>query len=338
VNKSKGFPKSQLNNERGEYGQSKEKSTPPPALPPLVEELFEKFIRDKRYLKNLSSKTIDSYREIFGRWVRFVGKEMPNVELLEKFVVGMREAGFTITTCNISIRSFNSFLSWLHDNGHAEEHFKIKQVPGGKRVMRTFRDEDLRRLLDWRPDPKSRNEVRPHGLIYLLVDTGVRIDEALKLRVDGVDLGNLLVKVRGKGNKERIVPISIEMRKVLYRYLDKHRQTVFPSDYLFCNSTGTPWSYQNACRELMKVCGELGIDLGGVDGCFHAFRRKFARNYVRQGGNVFYLQQVMGHSSLQTTRGYVTASEEDLREVHGRTGLLGRLSRDYKGGGPKGKD
>lgn len=154
--------------------------------------MFEKFICDKRYLKNLSSKTTDSYREVFGRWVKFVGREMPNVELLEKFVVGMREAGFTITTCDISIRSFNSFLSWLHDNGYAGEHFKIKQVPGGKKVMRTFRDEDLRRLLDWRPSVKSRNEVCLHVLIYLLVDTGVRIDEALKLRGDGVDLENLL--------------------------------------------------------------------------------------------------------------------------------------------------
>jgi site-specific recombinase XerD len=219
-------------------------STPPSE----VEELFEKFIRDKRYLKNLSSKTIDSYREVFGRWVRFVGRGMPIVELLEKFVVGMREAGFTITTCNISIRSFNSFLSWLYDNGHAGEHFKIKQVPGGKRVMRTFRDEDLRRVLDWRPDPKSRNKVRLHVLIYLLGDTVVRIDEALYLRVDGVDLENLVIKVRGKGDRERIVPVSIEMRKVLYRYLDKHRQTAFPSDYVFCCSTGTAWSYQNSCQ------------------------------------------------------------------------------------------
>jgi site-specific recombinase XerD len=194
-------------------------STPPSE----VEEFFEKFIRDKRYLKNISERTISSYREVFGRWGRFVGREMPNVELLEKFVVGTREAGFTITTCNISIRSFNSFLSWLHDNGDAGEHFKIKQIPGGNKVMRTFRDEDLRRLLDWRADSKSRNEIRLRVLIFLLVDTGVRIDEALKLRGDGVDLENLLVKVRGKGNKERIVPISIEMRKVLYRFLDKHR-------------------------------------------------------------------------------------------------------------------
>ena len=59
-----------------------------------VEELFEKFIRDKRYLKNLSERTIDSYREVFGRWIRFVGREMPSEERLETFVVGMREADF----------------------------------------------------------------------------------------------------------------------------------------------------------------------------------------------------------------------------------------------------
>jgi site-specific recombinase XerD len=275
-------------------------STPPeveepytaPMAKPMVEELFEKFIRDKKYLKNLSERTISSYREVFGRWVRFVGKEMPERERLEKFVMGMRETGFTITTCNISIRSFNSFLSWLHENGHTGERFKIKQIPGGRKILKTFSDSNLRRLLDWRPDPKRRNEVRLSVLLHLLTDTGVRIDEALRLRVDGVDLENLVVKVRGKGDRERIIPISVEM---------------------------------------MKGCRKLGIDMGGVDGCFHAFRRKFARNYVRRGGNVIYLQQVMGHSSLQTTRGYVTASEEDLKETHRRTGLLGRLSRREKG-------
>jgi integrase/recombinase XerD len=300
--------------------------------------LFEKFIREKRYLKNLSERTIDSYTSIFWRYVRFVGHDMPTEETLENFVTGMREAGFTITTYNISIRSFNSFLSWLHEKGHFPDHLKIRQIPGGKRVMKTFSDDQLYRLINWKPDPKSRNEVRLQLLIFLLLDTGVRIDEALRLRVDGVDLENLVVKVRGKGDRERIVPISVELRKVLYRYMDKCRLTVFPSDYVFCNSTGTHWSYQNACRELTKVCGTLGIDMRDIDGFFHAFRRKFARNYVREGGNLFYLQQVMGHSSLQTTRGYVTASEEELKEVHRRTGLLGRLSRDYKGGGPRGKD
>jgi len=301
-------------------------STPPSE----VEEFFEKFIRDKRYLKNLSERTISSYLEVFKRWVRFVGSELPDHERLEKFVVGMREAGFTITTCNISIRSFNSFLYLLHESGHTGERFKIKQIPGGRKILKTFSDSDLRRLLDWRLDPKSRNEVRLSVLLHLLTDTGLQIDEALRLRVDGVDLENLVVKVRGKGDRERIIPISVEMRKVLYRYMNKYRRTVFPSDYVFCCSTDTPWSYQNACRELMKVCRNLGIDLEGVAGCFHAFRKKFARNYVRCGSNVIYLQQVMGRSSLQTTRGYITASEEDLREVHRRTGLLERLSRKEK--------
>jgi site-specific recombinase XerD len=278
VNKSKGFQKSQLNNERGEYGQSGEKSTPTE-----VEELFEKFIRDKRYLKNLSERTISSYREVFSRWVIFVGKEMPSASGLEKFVVGMREAAFSITTCNISIRSFNSFLSWLNDNGYLGERLKIKQIPGGRRVLKTFNDEDLRLLLDWRPNVKSRNETRLHVLLYLLTDTGIRIDEALRLRVDGVDLENLVIEVRGKGDKERILPISIEMRKVLYRFLEKQRQEIFPNIYVFCTSSGTPWSYQNACREMMKVCEKLGIDMKSIDGFFHAFRRKFARNYVREG-------------------------------------------------------
>jgi integrase/recombinase XerD len=163
-----------------------------------------------------------------------------------------------------------------------------------------------------------------------LIDTGARINEALTLEMKNVDFENLIVTVRGKGNKFRTIPISLEMRKALYQYINKYRQSTFPSSYVFCTSSGRVWSYQNARRELTKICDEVGIGIRDIDGFFHSFRRKFARNYIRYSGNVMYLMQVMGHSNIQVTKGYVEADDEELQQVQTRTSMLERLKGNLR--------
>lgn len=293
-----------------------------------VEEKFTKFIRDKRYLANLSEFTLKSYQQAMDRWVKCIGHEMPNAENIDTYVVCMRESGLSPVTCNISIRGFNSFLSWLHQKGG--EKLRIKPLKTEKKKMRTFSDTQVRDLLSWKPNKHSRNETRIFALMRFMIDTGCRINEALTLEMTKVDFDNLLVTVRGKGNKQRTIPISIDMRKTLYGYIQHHRQTTFPSPYVFCTSSGRVWSYQNARREILNICEKVGIEATSIDGMFHAFRRKFARNYVKFGGNAMYLMQVMGHSTLQMTKAYVEADDEDLQKVHHQTSMLERLKGNFR--------
>ncbi len=289
-----------------------------------LSKLFERFITEKRFLSNLSERTIASYTEIFARWQRLVG-EFPTRENLSTFVIEMRQAGLSPTTCNISIRSFNSFLSWLRENGHLAEPFKIKQLKAEKKIMRTFSDEQLAALLKWKPDPKSRNQMRAYAVLCTLTDCGFRVSEALGIEVSNVDFDNLLIKVKGMGSKERLVPMSIELRKILFRYCTKHRISKFKSPYFFCTANGTKMTYYNLYRDLSTIFEKVGVNKEDIDGFFHAFRRKFARSYVKAGGNVIYLQRAMGHSSLQMTQAYVEVEVEDLQETHIRTSLLSRL-------------
>ena len=131
----------------------------------------------------------------------------------------------------------------------------------------------------------------------------------------------MLMKVRGKGQKERLVPFSLELRNLLVRFLKRHKhQLLLPTKV-----GGNRVEYHNMRRDFQAVCERVGVSR--VDGCFHAFRRKFAKNYVREGGNVFYLQQVMGHEDIQTTRGYVEVEVEALQEAHQKTSLLSRIRK-----------
>lgn len=289
----------------------------------MISSLFEDFIKEKRYLNNLSERTLTSYRtDMFRRWIRHVGG-MPTQAGINQFVIKMREEGLAISTCNITIRSLNSFLSWLHRNDHIPQNLKVKQLKQERRIMKTFTEAQMKMLLSWKPG-KNRNEIRLHVLMCLLADTGIRINEALTLRLENIDWDNLLIKVMGKGSKERIVPISIELRKVLHRYVTKQRVCKHLSPYLLCASTGTQLTYQNIGRIFRTLMKSLGIE--GVDSAFHAFRRFFGKNYLKNGGNLVYLQRLFGHANITTTKMYVEDIDiEDLHRTHMRSSPLARL-------------
>ncbi len=108
------------------------------------------------------------------------------------------------------------------------------------------------------------------------------------------------------------------MRKSLYKFLRSHDFELF-----FPNRQGGKLGYNNIRRDFNKLIEKLGIE--GFDGSFHAFRRCFARNFVRSGGNLFYLQKLLGHTSLKMSREYVELETEDLQKEQHRTSLLNRL-------------
>ena len=119
------------------------------------------------------------------------------------------------------------------------------------------------------------------------------------LEIGRVDFDNLIITVtKGKGKKERIVPMSLDLRKILHRYVVNYRVSKLDSPLLFCTINGTPLSHRNAMRDFENMLGKVGVSKDSIDHCFHSFRRKFARSYIKNGGNIAYLQHAMGHSSL----------------------------------------
>lgn len=282
-----------------------------------MESLFEKFMEEKRFLTGVSAKTISIYNQSFKTYQRVLSdgesSKLPTKDALKDFVTGMRQRGMKPTSCNSYIRGMNSFLTWLFENGHTTEHLRIKQLKVEKRVLKTFTDAQVRAIFQYKP--KTFCEHRLHTLLCVLADTGIRINEALTLKRSKIDFNNLLLTVTGKGKKERVVPFSFECRKVLYKYLTKHQ-----FDLVFCTRHGGRILYDNTRRDFSKLMERLHIT--GFDGAFHAFRRCFAKGYLRRGGNVIYLREVLGHSSVTTTEKYVEVETAALQEIHGRVSIL----------------
>jgi integrase/recombinase XerD len=129
-----------------------------------------------------------------------------------------------------------------------------------------------------------------------------------------VDMDNLLITVIGKGDKQRTIPFSYQLRRLLYHYRTKTTKTSRVYDLVFATSTGTALTPRNAHHTVRCCCKRLRIET--PPRLLHSLRHLFATTYLRQGGNVFALQRVLGHTSLEMTRRYVSLQTEDLVEQH----------------------
>jgi integrase/recombinase XerD len=291
-----------------------------------LQDLHREFVREKRFLLNVSPNTIDGYHESFTSFKKHhKGLLLSDLSKasLGQMVCSMRETGFipgkkglSAAGVNVYVRAINSFLTWLYEQGHTPERLRIKPLKTEKKVIATFNEQQIKALLSWKA--KNFPEKRLHCLFSLLIDTGIRVNEALTLDRERVDLENTLVTVKGKGNKERTLPISYDMRKILFNWLKQHEfSLVFPT------RSGLGYSYMSALDDFKELCKELKIT--GVRTSFHTLRHTFAYAYVKGGGNVFALQRMLGHETLQMTRRYCELQIEDLQKIHVRTSLLTRL-------------
>lgn len=263
---------------------------------------FEQFIRERKYVTNVSEKTLIWYRQAF----KHLGTPDPSGPELKEFVIRLRERGLKPSSVNAYGRAVNAYLNWS-GSSHRIPRLKEPQL-----TLSVYKADDIKKFIRWKP--KRACDVRLHVLVLLLVDCGLRISEALGLHWSDVDFDNLLLTVHGKGAKDRTIPFSFELRKHLIRYQQDERGLVLGT------RCGLGLDIDNVRRDVKLLCTRLGF--AAPARTLHAFRHTFAVNYLRRGGSVFHLQKVLGHSTLDMTRRYANLMTEDLQRVHQRLSLL----------------
>jgi len=278
----------------------------------VTNSLFDTFIHEKEYLDRVSINTIRSYRDAFKALERYGNHPLTSAGA-KAFVIACVEAGLSPRTVNSWASAINSFFTWAHANNHLPERHRVPLQKTAKRVLLTYTPDEVSRIVNHKP--KSRTGKRIMAILHLLIDTGCRINEALTLTRDRVDLDNLLVTLQGKGNKERRVPISLTCRASLFRCLSSH-----PHPLVFSTRDGHKLSYNNIRRDFRVILRACKVEKS--EGSFHAFRRYFGKQYLRNGGSAPYLQRVFGHTSLAMVNRYVEADDDDLSLAHKRLSPL----------------
>jgi len=222
-------------------------------------------------------------------------------------------------TVNGYLRALRAFWSWAQREGFIEEspfsHVQIPKAP--RKVMPTFTEEQLRRLVR-AIDTSSASGHRDYAILITFLDTGVRCSELTDLRVKDVNLEARLLKVWGKGAKERMVPFGKKVQGALWKYMMSCRPPpIVPRyDHVFLTCDGRPLTKDRVEAIVEHYGRKAGIT--GVRVSPHTFRHTFAVMFLRNGGNVFSLQRIMGHSTLDVLRIYVNMAQADIQEAHRR--------------------
>jgi site-specific recombinase XerD len=223
--------------------------------------LFEHFIQERVYLKGVSPATLRYYRCVQSAFRPILDE--PTKAGMMDCIQTLLARGTSPISVNTYLRGFKAFCLWLHAEGHLKEKLKVQFLKCEQKILATFNPEHVHRLVHWKPI--GRNQTRAHTIAMVVLDTGMRISELLSLTRQDVDLDNLVLLVHGKGNKQRLVPVSIELRKVLYRHLAKHEHTM-----VFSTRTGSALSVPNSERDFKVMCRKAGIT--GVRRSWHTYK------------------------------------------------------------------
>lgn len=208
------------------------------------------------------------------------------------------------------------FYEWLQERGYVNHNpaLRVKKIREPRKLIQALSETQMRALLD-QPDRTRFTGLRDHCFLLLLLDTGVRLSEALGLRLDDLNLEEMSLTVMGKGNKERRLGLSPRLLAHLKPYLRKREAALATlglpdSPWVFPNDVGGRLGAKTTQQHVHRYGREAGIK--GVRVSPHTLRHTYALSFVRAGGDPFTLQKVLGHSSLDTTRRYCELAEADV--------------------------
>jgi integrase/recombinase XerD len=219
-------------------------------------------------------------------------------------------------TINCYLRSISAFWSWLLKEGFISSNpfGKVKIPKPPQKVITPFTEEQVQSLLQ-AIDVSTVTGLRNYAIVLTFLDTGTRLGELIGLKMNDVDFRNRTLKVFGKGAKERRLPIGKRLLAALWKYqLYRPQPATGSIDNFFLTRDGWPLT-KNRVETIVKNLGR-NVGLQGVRCSPHTFRHTFCIQFLRNGANLFSLQQMTGHSSLEVLRGYVALAESDLRIVH----------------------
>lgn len=281
----------------------------------------------KRGLSEHTNVYYSDNLHVYRKFITDVLKEpcpvTPNKRHTEAFLsYRMNTLGKTLNACNIVLRAVKRYSAFMYDQGFAkqDELANFKLAKNRDTEIDVFSDMQVRRLLAC-CDVKTFVGYRDYVILMILLDTGVRLRELTDIRLTDVSTENNYVRVFGKNQTYRHVPLSASMKTALLKYLNVKGDS--PCEHLFITQDDTPLRRRSLQERLSKYGDMAGIDNVRVSP--HTFRHTFATNYVKSGGDIFVLQTILGHSTLDMVRRYVRLYSPDLQRNHSKHSPLSRL-------------
>ncbi len=271
-----------------------------------------------------SPKTVVWYKEMLGGFTKFILSKGEaavlanfNATIVREFIIHEQGRELSPFTIQAKVRALKAFSSWLYSEGYSSDNLlaNIKVPKAPSKMIHPLAEEEIDRLLG------SQNALTAIGsrntaILVTLLDCGLRSSELCNILFEDAHIEEGYLKVLGKGNKERVVPIGSLAQKVLWRYVFHFRPSPPGeiNEYLFLTLDGRHMG-PNSIKLLLKRWGKRA----GVPRLHaHLCRHTYATSFLNQRcGDVFRLQQILGHSTLEMVRRYVHfSSTQDMIQGH----------------------
>ncbi|MCI0551278.1 MAG: tyrosine-type recombinase/integrase [Anaerolineae bacterium] len=281
--------------------------------------------------RKLSIHTIQDYENtLITKFQPFLEKDYLVEDITSRHIEEFLAAQTTITkktTLNYHT-GLSAFWTWAIREKIAREHV-VHAVPAPvpeQRDIVPYNEQDVRTMLRSLERSRAyrrrgqrtttnaaRNTERNRAIILLLLDTGIRNEELCKLKLHDLDKRNQRIHVFGKGSRERHVPVSARTLQALWRYLTL-RPNAKLNEPLFLLETGKPFNR----HRLLDLLQTIGARAGVKDVTVHRFRHACAIEYLRNGGDPYTLQRLLGHSTLDMVKRYLAIVQADIENAHRR--------------------
>ena len=296
-----------------------------------LQEAFDEFIAEKE-AHNLSPATIRNYQQSYDFFTRFheFTSETTTDEIkpthFYKWINSMKLDGVKPTSINHYLRDCRTFFYWCMDadRKYIEPAFKITMIEGQEEQLKLFTDEELELLLEKPRRNDSFTDWRTWAIVNWVLGTGNRAATICDVRLSDINYSKREIALgHTKNKKAQIIPLSSSLETVLKEYVRMWRKDAPIDAWLFPN-VGEDKLTTNALRHAFsRYCGSRGVDRTNI----HGLRHNFAKGWVQNNGNMFALQKILGHSSLDMTRKYVKLFSEDIKEDFDKFSPLDTIKR-----------
>jgi len=270
--------------------------------------------------KNYSAHTFDAYKKdlfSFSDFLKSEQKEKVNLDSirrkdLKNYLIYLSQRGFDPASIQRKLSTLRSFFKYL------QRKLKVKANPASsletpkrkKRLPRALSWPQVKSLLEPSLYQKEKEGLRDRAILELLYNTGLRLAEISSIKRGDIDFQAGEIKVLGKGNKERIVPIGENAAKILTAYMDSKKSE---DDFIFSNKYGEKLGRRGIAR-VVKKYGAKVIEEKKFSP--HVLRHSFATHLLDEGANLLAVKEMLGHEKLSTTQIYAHVSLDRVKKVY----------------------
>lgn len=294
-----------------------------------IDSFIEYIAIEKRYSHN----TLKAYRKDLGLFLTYLNNEFEfynpekaNQEMIRSWVVYMMDEGLSGKSVNRKISTLSSYYNYLIKMSVLSENpaRNIASVKTAQRLPVYFDEEQLNTFLDSKNESLDFTKLRDMLVVELLYSTGMRRSELVTLTIKSIDFSNNTIKVLGKRNKQRIIPLSQKQINSIINYID-HKEKHFGNrnDYLIVTNKGAKaypeLIYRIINRELSSLTGSAKSP--------HVLRHSFATHMLNNGADLNTIKEILGHANLTATQIYTHNTIEQLKKVYSKAHPRAKLNK-----------